>query len=737
MTLFRILIVVFDLLIAAGPLRAQTAAPPALPPGFTQQQFDGLVEAISRSVAQKLKDEQAAAKPAPQAPPAAPAAAAEPSDEYPVAAEVARFIDRAEIVVMAFPELLRTYAQVPAAIDRSAEGGPGLLLFLLMVVFSVAAALGAERIVDLALAGVRARAVAKSNPSRGAASLPPLLWLALLDAAGLAAIWLVANALTGAWFSGADPQSRLGAAILTAVFSWRLYMFAFRLVLRPRTPDARLAPVGDAGAASIYARISTIVIAVITVRVVLRIAIALKASHEAVGSGQLIANAVLLYVFLWASYASREPVAEWFTTISSNSSVGRALGRRWLVIAVPFFCVLIAAQIYGAVSARVTIPAAMLLTLNTVLGVILLRTLIYAVTLRVGHAGQTGAARSMTVFDLIGRCVNVAMLIGAGVLIAQTWIVDVFALVDSNGWRALAKSSVTGGVTLFLAYVGVELVSFFTKRYGVQQSAPGGPPAEEDEHGATATRLATMMPLARLAMLIVICTTALLIVLSEWGVNITPLIAGASVFGLALSFGSQTLVKDVVSGIFYLADDAFRVGEYIDCGKAKGTVEGFTLRSIRLRHQNGQVHTIPFGQLGQITNFSRDWTTVKFNLRFARDTDVEKLRKTVKKIGAEMQEEPELKNEFLEPLKMQGVADITDNALIIRFKFTVKPGKPSFIQRESVKRMVRAFPALGIEFANATVSVQTYGGHTDEKAAGAAVQSTLQRIQAEAAATTA
>ena len=235
---------------------------------------------------------------------------------------------------------------------------------------------------------------------------------------------------------------------------------------------------------------------------------------------------------------------------------------------------------------------------------------------------------------------NVAVLIGAGVLIAQTWIVDVFALVDSNGWRALARSSVTAGVTLFLAYVGVELVSFFTRRYGVQQAAPGGPPVEEDEHGGDGhaprhhDAAARASPWSSSS-----ASTALLIVLSESGVNITPLIAGASVFGLAISFGSQTLVKDIVSGIFYLADDAFRVGEYIDCGKAKGTVEGFTLRSMRLRHQNGQVHTIPFGQLGQITNFSRDWTTMKFNLRFARDTDIEKLRKTVKKIGAEMQED--------------------------------------------------------------------------------------------------
>jgi small-conductance mechanosensitive channel len=100
-----------------------------------------------------------------------------------------------------------------------------------------------------------------------------------------------------------------------------------------------------------------------------------------------------------------------------------------------------------------------------------------------------------------------------------------------------------------------------------------------------------------MAAIIVIFVVAALAVLSELGVNITPLIAAVSIFGLALSFGSQTLVRDIVSGIFYLADDAFRVGEYIDCGKAKGTVEDFTLRSIRLRHQNGQIYTIPFGQL--------------------------------------------------------------------------------------------------------------------------------------------
>jgi small-conductance mechanosensitive channel len=218
-----------------------------------------------------------------------------------------------------------------------------------------------------------------------------------------------------------------------------------------------------------------------------------------------------------------------------------------------------------------------------------------------------------------------------------------------------------------------------------------------------------MMPLLRVAVAILIVFIAVMIALEDFGINVLPLLAGASIFGIAISFGSQTLVRDIVSGIFYLTDDAFRVGEYIDCGRAKGTVEGFTLRSIKLRHQNGQVHTIPFGQLGQITNFSRDWLTVKFNLRFTRDTDIEKLRKAAKKIGQDMLEVPEIKSEILAPFKMQGVADIIDNALLVRFKFTARPGNPAMIQREAVKRMFNTFPALGIEFAKegATVILQS------------------------------
>src|SRR5437868_8108197 len=150
-----------------------------------------------------------------------------------------------------------------------------------------------------------------------------------------------------------------------------------------------------------------------------------------------------------------------------------------------------------------------------------------------------------------------------------------------------------------------------------------------------------MLPMLRAALGTIIAVLAILIVLSRLGVDTAPLIAGAGVFGLALSFGSQSLVRDIISGLFYMWDDAFRVGEYIDTGRLKGTVETLGVRSVKLRHHNGPLHTIPYGQLGAVTNLSRDFSTIKFNLRLEPGTDIELVRKTAKQIGLAMQRSEE------------------------------------------------------------------------------------------------
>ena len=132
-----------------------------------------------------------------------------------------------------------------------------------------------------------------------------------------------------------------------------------------------------------------------------------------------------------------------------------------------------------------------------------------------------------------------------------------------------------------------------------------------------------MLPIFRNVLFVVVVVVAAMMALSALGVEIGPLIAGASVIGVAIGFGAQTFVRDVIAGMFYLLDDAFRVGEYIQSGNYKGTVEGFSIRSVRLRHQRGPLYTVPFGLLGAVQNMSRDWVIDKITLGVTYDTDLD------------------------------------------------------------------------------------------------------------------
>jgi small-conductance mechanosensitive channel len=321
--------------------------------------------------------------------------------------------------------------------------------------------------------------------------------------------------------------------------------------------------------------------------------------------------------------------------------------------------------------------------------------------------GQASGRRALIITTLRRIVLAVAGTLVAG-LVARLWLVDILGVVDKEYWKLVREAVITALGVLVAGYAVYELLRAWTKaKFGDYGAAT---PLADDEHAAPATRLSSIMPVLQGALGALIIATALLLALSHLGVNVAPLIAGAGIFGLAIGFGSQALVRDIVAGIFYLFDDAFRLGEYIEAGKHKGTVERIALRSVRLRHQNGQIHTLPYGQLGAVTNYSRDYATIKFNLRLARDTDVEKVRKLVKKIGQQMLDDLEHGKEFILPLKMQGVADILENALLCRFKFTVRPGKPTVIQRDALKRLYRVFTEQGIAFASNAVVVQSASG---------------------------
>jgi small-conductance mechanosensitive channel len=211
---------------------------------------------------------------------------------------------------------------------------------------------------------------------------------------------------------------------------------------------------------------------------------------------------------------------------------------------------------------------------------------------------------------------------------------------------------------------------------------------------------------------VVLIVMAGMMALSSLGVEIGPLIAGAGVVGVALGFGAQTLVKDIISGMFYLLDDAFRVGEYIVSGNYKGTVESFSLRSIKLRHHRGYLYTVPFGTLGAIENMSRDWVIDKMSIGVTYDSDVDKVKRIIKEIGKELQADPEFAPHIIETLKMQGVEQFGDFAIQVRLKMMTKPGEQFVIRRRAYAMIKKAFDANGIKFAFPTVTVAGGGEAT-------------------------
>ncbi len=290
------------------------------------------------------------------------------------------------------------------------------------------------------------------------------------------------------------------------------------------------------------------------------------------------------------------------------------------------------------------------------------------------------------------------------------WLLDLWGFESTFG-KTLTKSAFHILLIITMALVFWRwLSSYIAKK--LEETLPEEKDSVEDEgeeeewRTVALGRRHTLLPLLRKFAGTMIMVMTVLLVLSSLGINIGPLLAGAGVVGLAISFGAQKLVSDILCGIFYLIDDAFRIGEYIQAGSVSGTVEGMTLRNVMLRHHRGMLQIVPFSDLGSITNFMRGGIVVKFNLKLPYDTDIDKVRKIIKKVGKKMLEDPELGPYFIKPIKSQGVREVGDSALTFRVKFTAKPGKQFLIRREAYRRITEALKAAGIEYAHPKVIVE-------------------------------
>ncbi|MEP3946115.1 mechanosensitive ion channel family protein [Ascidiaceihabitans sp.] len=319
----------------------------------------------------------------------------------------------------------------------------------------------------------------------------------------------------------------------------------------------------------------------------------------------------------------------------------------------------------------------------------------------------------MSTFEELARRVSgiLAFVAGSYALIS-IWGASAQSMVEEN---PLTQRVLDVMVIVFIGYIVFHAFRIWIDDKILEEQGEVVEAELGDEGGGTsASRLATLLPLFRNFMLIIIFVTIVLIILLELGVNVGPLFAGAGVVGVAVGFGSQSLVRDIFSGAFFLFDDAFRKGEYIDIGGVKGTVENISVRSFQLRHHLGALHTIPFGEIQVLTNYSRDWVIMKLPLRVTYDTDVEKVRKLIKKLGVALLEDPIIGPDFIQPLKSQGVIEMQDSAMIIRVKFMTKPGDQWVIRKKVYQEIRELFEREGIKFAHKEVTVRLADGNVED-----------------------
>ncbi len=272
----------------------------------------------------------------------------------------------------------------------------------------------------------------------------------------------------------------------------------------------------------------------------------------------------------------------------------------------------------------------------------------------------------------------------------QAWGIDTFDLLASEAGRDGISSLVTILIILVVAVALREVVSsiveYYLNRVEEGTSAP-----------SRATRLKTFLPLAQRALSVILAVLVTLTVLSQFGINITPLLAGAGVIGLAVGFGAQTLVKDVITGVFILLEDTVAVGDVVSVAGQTGVVESVSIRTIRLRDLAGDVYVIPFSEVTSVVNMTKDYSFSIMEVGIAYREDVDEVIEVLKEIGAGMRADEAFTANILDDLEVLGLDRFDDSAVVIKIRIRVVRGMQWGTRREFNRRMKRRFDELGIE----------------------------------------
>jgi small-conductance mechanosensitive channel len=709
--------------VAAFPAEAQTRATKAkavaLPEPLTKESVRELVSRLSDEEVRKLLLDQLdrAAVPAGARGGGAMSGRVEES-----ATMMRTRLGELRNALVALPE---TLSDVGAKLDDPDGGLPGLVKLAIALAAMLAIGWLAERAYEWALRNYRRKLAPPDAETFTARSFRLGIGLAL-DLAGIAVFALAALAAFLALWQGHGLRRIAVLEMLIAVVAVRVTWLFARFLLSSRNGAARLLPFADAPARTLR-RFAVLLAVIWGTTNLLRTVMTGGGASAATADLVVIASGVLgLLVVLWTVWHVRAAIAGLIRGNGTHNVVVSWLADLWPVIATVFFIGIVGARMYDILADSPVVQGAgflsvLLVVAMPIIDMVLCRAVASAAAAPVDD--RSAVPGFVAAYEAVfRRAIHIVVVVVGLLLLAELWDVNLFAMAQASMGGKISSSLFGVCIVLLLAYLLWEIAKTAIDRR-LEAEGKQGP-------DVPASRLQTLLPLFRALILVTIVVMATMSFLAALGVDILPLLAGASVVGVAIGFGSQTLVRDIVSGAFFLMDDAFRLGEYIEVGSDKGVVEKINVRSLFLRHHRGSLNILPYGEIKRLRNTSRDWAIHVMEFRLTYDTNIMQVKKILKKIGEELAADPDYAADILQPLKSQGVIATEDSAIVVRAKFTAKPTATSFMMRRvAYDKIIAAFRAAGIKFAHKEVTVNvppSYGDDDRARAvAGAAARAAI------------
>jgi small conductance mechanosensitive channel len=397
---------------------------------------------------------------------------------------------------------------------------------------------------------------------------------------------------------------------------------------------------------------------------------------------------------------NRQAISAWITGEERQVGSGwvrlrRHLGETWHVLAIVYIgTVYLAYSLHNEAGSHFVLRATALTLLAVVAARLLVRLMERGTQRGLAVAPDLAARfpmleqRANRYLPLAIRLAAVAIYVLAALAVLQAWHIASFS------WFATGLGRRVGGTVLSIVLVlALALVAWEMLAAAIERNL-----AALDHEGAPSrTRRRTLLPLLRTVITCVIVAIAALIVLSQIGIDIAPLLAGAGVIGVAIGFGSQALIKDIITGLFILVEDQIAVGDIVDVGKEHaGVVEAITIRTIRLRDQGGVVHTVPFSEVTSVKNLTKDFAYAVARVGIAYGENVDRVVDILRGVCDELAEDEEIGPLILDRFDYQGVDSLNEYSVVLLLRVKTLPGKQWVVGRALNRRIRDAFEQHGI-----------------------------------------